>query len=212
MSLNIIQKIKEQKVIPLFYNDSFEVSKNITKALYEAGIRVIEYTNRGESALENFKKLKELSATEFPELFLGIGTVKNISEMDAFIDAEADFIITPIINEELIKHSVEKNVLLIPGCFTPSEVNIAYQNGLRMVKIFPADLAGKNYIKSISPVFPEMEFMLTGGINADAQDISEWMSGGAVAVGIGSALVKKEFSDEQIKDKVEQLLSQLNQK
>lgn len=212
MSLNIIQKIKEQKIIPLFYNDSFEVSKNITKALYEAGIRVIEYTNRGESALENFRKLKELSATEFPELFLGIGTVKNISEMDAFIDAEADFIITPIINEELVKHSVEKNILLIPGCFTPSEVNIAYQNGLHLVKIFPADLAGKNYIKSISPVFPEMEFMLTGGINADAQDISEWMNGGSVAVGLGSALIKKEFSDEEIKEKVEQLLSQLNPK
>ncbi len=212
MSLNIIQKIKEQKIIPLFYDDSFEVSKNITKALYEVGIRVIEYTNRGESALENFRKLKELSTTEFPELFLGIGTVKNISEMDDFIDAKADFIITPIINEELVKHSVEKNILLIAGCFTPSEVNLAYQNGLRMVKIFPADLAGKNYIKSISPVFPEMEFMLTGGINADAQDISEWMSGGAVAVGLGSALVKKEFSDEQIKEKVEQLLSQLNQK
>ncbi len=212
MSLNIIQKIKEQKIIPLFYNDSFEVSKNITKALYEAGIRVIEYTNRGESALENFRKLKELSATEFPELFLGIGTVKNISEMDDFIDTNADFIITPIINEELVKHSIEKNVLLIAGCFTPSEVNVAYQNGLRLVKIFPADLAGKNYIKSISPVFPEMEFMLTGGINANAQDISEWMNGGAVAVGLGSALIKKEFSDEQIKEKVEQLLSQLNQK
>lgn len=212
MNLNIIQKIKEQKIIPLFYNDSFEISKNITKALYEAGIRVIEYTNRGELALENFRKLKELSTTEFPELFLGIGTVKNISEMEAFIDAKTDFIITPIINEELVKHSVEKNILLIPGCFTPSEVNVAYQNGLRMVKIFPADLADKNYIKSISAVFPEMEFMLTGGINADAQDISKWMSGGAVAVGLGSALIKKEFSDEQIKEKVEQLLSQLNQK
>ncbi|SDG24372.1 bifunctional 4-hydroxy-2-oxoglutarate aldolase/2-dehydro-3-deoxy-phosphogluconate aldolase [Epilithonimonas hungarica] len=212
MSLKIIQKIKDQKIVPLFYNDSFEVSKSIVKSLYEAGIRVVEYTNRGELALENFRKLKELAITEFPELSLGIGTVKNISEMDAFIDAKADFIITPIINEELVKHSVDKNILLIPGCFTPSEINIAYQNGLRMVKVFPADLAGKNYIKSISSVFPEMEFMLTGGIHADAQDISEWMNGGAVAVGLGSALVKKEFSDEQLKEKVEQLLFQLNQK
>lgn len=68
MSLNIIQKIKEQKIIPLFYNDSFEVSKSIVKSLYEAGIRAVEYTNRGELALENFRKLKELAVTEFPEL------------------------------------------------------------------------------------------------------------------------------------------------
>lgn len=212
MSLTTIRKIKEQKIIPLFYNDSFEVSKGITKALYEAGIRVIEYTNRGEKALENFRQLKELSSTEFPDLSLGIGTVKNISEMDAFINVKADFIITPVISEELVKHSVEKNILLIPGCFTPSEVNIAYQNGLRMVKIFPADVVGKNYVKSISPVFPEMEFMLTGGINADAEDISEWMSGGAVAVGLGSTLIKKDFSDEQLKEKIKELLYQLNSK
>lgn len=212
MSLNIIRKIKEQKIVPLFYSDSFEVSKSITKALYEAGIRVIEYTNRGEKALDNFRQLKELSSAEFPDLSLGIGTVKNISEMDAFIDIKADFIITPIISEELVKHSLEKNILLIPGCFTPSEVNVAYQNGLRMVKVFPADVVGKNYVKSISPVFSEMEFMLTGGISADAEDISEWMSRGAVAVGLGSALIKKDLSYDQLKEKVEQLLSQLNSK
>ena len=72
----ILQKIKDQKIVPLFYNESFEVSKNIVKALYKAGIRVIEYTNRGHQALENFTKLKEISAVEFPELLLGIGTVK----------------------------------------------------------------------------------------------------------------------------------------
>ncbi|MGN7758201.1 bifunctional 4-hydroxy-2-oxoglutarate aldolase/2-dehydro-3-deoxy-phosphogluconate aldolase [Chryseobacterium sp. 22532] len=207
----MLQKIKDQKVVPLFYNESFEVSKNTVKALYKAGIRVIEYTNRGIQALENFTKLKEISANEFPELLLGIGTVKNIKEMDDYADAKADFIITPVINEELVKHSVTKNINLIPGCFTPSDVNIAFQSGLRLVKIFPADALGKNYIRSIQPVFPGMNFMPTGGINADFDDITEWMKGGAVAVGLGSSLVRTDFTSEQLTEKVQNLLQQLNQ-
>jgi len=207
----ILQKIKNQKIVPLFYNESFEVSKNTVKALYEAGIRVIEYTNRGIQALENFTKLKEISATEFPGLLLGIGTVKNIKEMDDYADAKADFIITPVINEELVKHSVAKNINLIPGCFTPSDVNVAFQNGLLLVKIFPADALGKNYIKSIQSVFPGMNFMPTGGINGDFEDITEWLKGGAIAVGLGSSLIKTELTTEQLTEKVQNLLQQLNQ-
>lgn len=207
----ILQKIKDQKIIPLFFNESFEVSENTVKALYEGGIRVIEYTNRGIRALENFIKLKEIAATKFPGLLLGIGTVKNIKEMDDYANANADFIITPVINDELIKHAVAKNISLIPGCFTPSDVNLAYQNGLRLVKIFPADALGKNYIKSIQPVFPEMNFMPTGGINADVEDVTEWLKGGAIAVGLGSSLIKTEFTTEQLTDKVQNLLKQLNQ-
>lgn len=208
---SIIQTIRNQKIVPLFYNESFEVSKDTVKALYEAGIRAIEYTNRGIQALENFTKLKEISETEFPGLLLGIGTVKNTKEMDDYARAKADFIITPVISEELIKHSTSKNILLIPGCFTPSDVNIAFQNGLNLVKIFPADALGKNYIKSIQPVFPGMNFMPTGGVNAEAEDINDWLKGGAVAVGLGSSLIKKDFTSQQLTEKVQNLLQQLNQ-
>lgn len=208
---SIIQTIRNQKIVPLFYDASFEVSKETVKALYEAGIRAIEYTNRGIQALENFTKLKEISVTEFPGLLLGIGTVKNTKEMDDYARAKADFIITPVISEELVKHSVSKNILLIPGCFTPSDVNIAFQNGLNLVKNFPADALGKNYIRSIQPVFPGMNFMPTGGINADAEDINDWLKGGAVAVGLGSSLIKKDFTSQQLIEKVQNLLQQLNQ-
>lgn len=207
----ILQKIKDQKIVPLFYNESFEVSKNIVKALYEAGIRVIEYTNRGHQALENFTKLKEISHTEFPGLLLGIGTVKNIQEMDDYASVKADFIITPVISEALVKHALEKNILLIPGCFTPSDINIAYQNGLKLVKIFPADALGKNYIKSVQPVFPGMNFMPTGGIHAEFEDIMEWLNGGAVAAGLGSSLIGKDSNEEELTRKTKNLLQQLNQ-
>lgn len=206
----IIKKIKDQKIVPLFYNDSFETSKDIVKALYEAGIRVIEYTNRGEKALENFRQLKEIATTEFPELLLGIGTIKNTKELDSYADVKADFIITPVISEELVKHSIARNILLIPGCFTPSEVNIAYQNKLPMVKIFPADAVGKNYIKSIKPVFPGMEFMPTGGVSAEVEDIKDWLNNGAIAVGQGSALIKNDSSLEDLKLKVRTLINHLN--
>ncbi|QWT88478.1 bifunctional 4-hydroxy-2-oxoglutarate aldolase/2-dehydro-3-deoxy-phosphogluconate aldolase [Chryseobacterium sp. PCH239] len=203
--------MKDQKIVPLFYNESFEVSKNIVKALYEAGIRVIEYTNRGHQALENFTKLKEISHTEFPDLLLGIGTVKNIQEMDDYANAKADFIITPVISEALVNHALEKNLLLIPGCFTPSDINIAHQNGLTLVKIFPADALGKNYIKSVQPVFPGMNFMPTGGIHAETEDISEWLNGGAIAAGLGSSLIGKDNNEEELTLKTKKLLQQLNQ-
>ncbi|MFS4428451.1 bifunctional 4-hydroxy-2-oxoglutarate aldolase/2-dehydro-3-deoxy-phosphogluconate aldolase [Chryseobacterium sp. S90] len=206
----ILQKIKDQKIVPLFYNESFEVSKNIVKALYEAGIRVIEYTNRGHQALENFTKLKEISRTEFSDLLLGIGTVKNIKEMDDYAGVKADFIITPVISEALVKHALERNILLIPGCFTPSDINIAYQNGLMLVKIFPADALGKNYIKSVQPVFPGMNFMPTGGINAEFEDIREWLNGGAVAAGLGSSIIGKDVNGEELTLKTKNLLQQLN--
>ncbi|WP_294243341.1 bifunctional 4-hydroxy-2-oxoglutarate aldolase/2-dehydro-3-deoxy-phosphogluconate aldolase [uncultured Chryseobacterium sp.] len=210
MSHSVIQQIKNQKIVPLFYHESFETSKNRVKALYEGGIRVIEYTNRGIQALENFTQLKEISTVEFPELLLGIGTVKNTEELDRYADANADFIITPVISEDLVNHAIKKNVLLIPGCFTPSDVNIAFQKGLMMVKIFPADALGKNYIKSIRPVFPGMNFMPTGGVHADADDISGWLKGGAVAVGLGSALIGEDQTAEQLTEKVKDLLHQLN--
>lgn len=210
MSQSVIQQIRNQKIVPLFYQESYEVSKNTVKALYEAGIRAIEYTNRGSRALENFTQLKEISASEFPGLLLGIGTVKNTEEFDMYADAKADFIITPVISEELVNHAVRKNVLLIPGCFTPSDVNMAFQKGLTMVKIFPADALGKNYIKSIQPVFPGMNFMPTGGIHADADDISGWLKGGAAAVGLGSSLIREDQTAEQLTEKVKDLLHQLN--
>ncbi|SHG42042.1 2-dehydro-3-deoxyphosphogluconate aldolase / (4S)-4-hydroxy-2-oxoglutarate aldolase [Chryseobacterium oranimense] len=206
----IVQKIKDQKIVPLFYNESFEVSKNIIKALYEAGIRVIEYTNRGHQALENFTKLKEISHIEFPGLLLGIGTVKNIKEMDDYASVKADFIITPVISEALVNHALEKNILLIPGCFTPSDINIAFQNGLTLVKIFPADALGKNYIKSVQPVFPGMNFMPTGGIHAETEDIREWLNGGAIAAGLGSSLIGKDNNEEELTLKTKNLLQQLN--
>jgi len=207
----LLQKIKDQKIVPLFYNESFEVSKNIVKALYEAGIRVIEYTNRGHQALENFTKLKEISHIEFPDLLLGIGTVKNIQEMADYAHAKADFIITPVISEALVRNALERNILLIPGCFTPSDINIAYQNDLKLVKIFPADALGKNYIKSIQPVFPGMNFMPTGGINAELGDIKEWLNGGAAAAGLGSSLIGKDCNEEELALKTKKLLQQLNQ-
>lgn len=208
---SVIKKIKAQQIIPLFYSGSFEASAQIIKTLYEADIRVIEYTNRGVQALENFRKLKEISAAEFPDLLLGIGTVRNVHELNEYAEVKADFIITPVVSKELVRAAEEKNILLIPGCFTPSEVNVAYQLGIRMVKIFPADALGKNYIKSIKPIFPEMEFMLTGGITADHEEIKSWMNGGAAAVGLGSALLKKDISHAELTATVKNLLKLLNQ-
>lgn len=205
-----IEKIINQKILPLFYHDSFEVSYQIIAALYKGGIRVIEYTNRGEKALENFRKLKEVSLKEFPELLLGIGTIRNTTEMDAYISASCDFLISPIVNQELLQHASEREMLLIPGCLTPSEVNMAYQKGLKLVKIFPVDAVSRNYLKSIGAVFPGMHFMPTGGVKAETDDIEQWLKYGASAVGLGSSLISNNVDLGELTSQVKELLSKLN--
>jgi len=98
---HIKDQIFQQGVLPLFYNNSSKVSIDITKALYKAGIRVIEYTNRGGAAVKNFKALKQLQQQELPDLILGIGTVKSANDAGQFINAGADFIISPLVNPKV---------------------------------------------------------------------------------------------------------------
>src|SRR6476659_7530949 len=100
---SILKAITDQGMLPLFFHADEEKSIKITQTVYEAGVRVIEYTNRGKEALSNFKKLKEEALKTMPDLKLGIGTIKNKQQAKDFIDAGADFIVCPIVLEEVAK-------------------------------------------------------------------------------------------------------------
>lgn len=198
----VLNSILAQGMLPLFYYDDAEVSLQITKTLYKAGIRVFEYTNRGKQALENFKVLKKAQAKEFPDLYLGIGTIKNVSEAEAFVDAGADFIVSPIINPEVAKTASKNKLLWIPGCMTPTEIYAAQKQGADLIKIFPANILGPEFVSSIKDLFPGQLFIPTGGVDLTSKSISSWFHAGVCAVGMGSKLISKNVLDNRLYDQL----------
>ncbi len=183
----------QQRLLPLYYHDSADVSKRILKALYDGGVRIVEYTNRGEAALENFGILRKFTDKELAGLQLGIGTVKSKKQAKEYIKAGADFVVCPSINEE-VGEVVEKHELLwIPGCMTPTEIAAAENAGAQIVKIFPGNLLGPSYITAIKDLFPGLRFVVTGGVEAEAKNLKAWFDAGVVGVGMGSKLVTKDM-------------------
>jgi len=189
----ILDSIITQGILPLFYNESAEVSLETTRTLYKAGIRVIEYTNRGAAALENFKLLKKAQQDELHDLILGIGTIKTVQHAEDFIAAGADFIIAPIVNPDVARVAQQHNMLWCPGCMTPTEIHLAQQHNAALIKLFPANILGPGFVSAIKELFPGQLFMPTGGVELTQENISSWFKAGVCAVGMGSKLITKDI-------------------
>ena len=189
----ILQSILDQGILPLFYWDSAEVSIEVTRVLYKAGVRALEYTNRGKAALDNFRALKKAFTIEAPDLYLGIGTIKTADEARAFIEAGADFIVAPIVNPEVAAVAAQSDMLWIPGCMTPTEIHQAQQLQAAVIKIFPANILGPEFVSSIRELFPGQLFIPTGGVELNKANIDAWFKAGVCAVGMGSKLISKDI-------------------
>jgi len=185
----IIQAIVEQGVLPLYYHPDETTSIRVLETLYESGIRVVEYTNRGKLALKNFKSLQKLAGKKFRDLILGLGTVLDSKMVSKGIEAGADFLVSPGYSDIIYKACLEQNIFWIPGCMTPSDLIQARESGISLVKLFPGNTIGPGFVKSVKEVFPDLLFMPTGGVNND--NLQDWFRAGVSAVGIGSNLITK---------------------
>lgn len=185
----ILNLIQQQGMLPLYFNKDEAVSVAILHALYAAGIRTIEYTNRGEEALSNFKKLRQVCDSELGGMYLGIGTIKNASSAQAFIDAGADYIISPGMVDEVAATADKNGVFWVPGCMTASEIIKAENLGAKLIKLFPGNLLGPGFLSGIKSFFPNLLFMPTGGVELTAESIGGWFKAGVCAVGMGSKLI-----------------------
>jgi len=190
-----LQAITDQALLPLYFYEDATVSLDIMRTLYSAGIRVIEYTNRGPAALENFEIMITAANREMPDLHLGIGTVKNPVEAAYFINAGAHFIVCPVVDLEVGQLVHDAGLLWIPGCYTPTEINMAHQRNAGLIKLFPANLLGPSYVSSIKDLFPGQLFIPTGGVEIEAGNISAWFKSGVCGVGMGSKLISKEIME-----------------
>jgi 2-dehydro-3-deoxyphosphogluconate aldolase / (4S)-4-hydroxy-2-oxoglutarate aldolase len=193
----ITNSIIAQGILPLYFNPSEAVSVEILRAIYRAGIKAVEYTNRGEAALKNFTKMVEIRNSEMPDMLLGIGTIKNVAQAKAYKKAGADFFVSPGFVLEVAQYSLKKDIFYAPGCMTPSEIIAAENAGLGFIKLFPGDMLGPKFLSSIKAIFPKLLFMPTGGVDTTRENIEGWYKAGVCAVGMGSNLISKKRMDDE---------------
>jgi 2-dehydro-3-deoxyphosphogluconate aldolase/(4S)-4-hydroxy-2-oxoglutarate aldolase len=201
----ILELIPQQGILPLYFYKDTEVSLEVLRALYRAGIKTVEYTNRGEAALKNFVEMKKLCESELKGMYLGVGTIKNPQQAQAFIDAGADYIISPGLVEDAVQVADKNNLLWVPGCMTPSEIIRAEQLGAKMIKLFPGNILGTAFLSAIKEIFPGLLFMPTGGVDLEKENIAGWFKAGVCAVGMGSKLVSKQLLEAKDYAKIESL-------
>lgn len=192
-SKHIIDAIKQQGLLPLFYHEDPSCCIQVVQALYDADIRVVEFTNRGSNALDNFKQLLAARQQQWPGMLLAIGTIKNAKEADAYLDAGADFIICPGTIREVAMQVQERGYLWVPGAATPTEIIQAEAWGASMVKLFPGNILGPSFVSAVKELFPAISFMPTGGVEKGVDNLQAWFKAGVAAVGVGSKLITKEL-------------------
>ena len=206
----IVGAMKGAGIVPLFTHDDPDDAQQVLEAAYRGGIRVFEFTNRRENSFEVFKHLISISK-KYPDLMLGIGTIMDGPTTKKFIDAGADFIISPILKVEMAKICDEHNVPWIPGCATLTEIVTAKDNGAEIIKLFPASMLGPGFVSSIMPVVPGLKLMITGGVEPNEKSLTEWFKAGATCVGMGSQLFTKEILTQKnwslLQQRVEECLS-----
>src|SRR5438552_3966783 len=148
--------IVEQGILPLYFNADETVSVEVLRAIYKAGIKAVEYTNRGEAALNNFKKLVEIKKSEMPGLMLGIGTIKNLEQAESYMALEADFMVSPGFVKEVADYATSRDIFYAPGCMTPGEIIAAVNSKIKFIKLFPGNILGTEFLTSIKDIFPKL--------------------------------------------------------
>jgi len=187
--------IIQQGILPLYFNPDETVSVEVLRAIYRAGIKAVEYTNRGDEALNNFIKMTTVRNAEMPELLLGVGTIKNLKDAKNYMAAGADFLVSPGFVKEVADYAVSKDIFYAPGCMTPSEIIAAENAGIRFIKLFPGNMLGTEFLTTIKDIFPKLLFMPTGGVYTTKENMEGWFKAGVCAVGMGSKLISKKLME-----------------
>ncbi|KPL11067.1 MAG: keto-deoxy-phosphogluconate aldolase [Bacteroides sp. SM1_62] len=195
--IDIINKIRDIRIMPLFYHPDPDISLHVMQAVFDGGLDLMEFTNRGPNAFNVFEKLYAFKSKNYPGAALGIGSIVDAPTAAQYIQAGVDFIVSPLLNHEVIRVCNRRKVLHIPGCSTLSEISQAEEWGAELVKVFPAaQLGGPAFIKAIMGPCPWASIVVTGGVKADYENLKAWHDAGVVGFGIGSDLISKDLVSE----------------
>ena len=182
-------------MVPVFYNKDVQTAKMVLKACYDGGVRVFEFTNRGDFAHEVFAEIVKYAAVECPEMALGAGSVVDAPTAALYIQSGACFIVGPMFNPEVARLCNRRMVPYSPGCGTMTEVGNAQEAGCDICKVFPGDVLGPAFVKSLMAPMPWSKIMVTGGVEPSEDNLISWFRAGVFCVGMGSKL----FPSDRIK-------------
>lgn len=189
----VVNTIFEIGIIPLFYSPDIEQAKKITDSCYNGGMRVLEFTSRGDKALTVFSGLAEYISEKYPDMLLGVGSIYDSETAAIYIQSGADFIVSPIFSVDIARLCNRLKILWIPGCGTLTEIKDAESAGAEIVKLFPGGVYGPEFIKAVLGPSPHSRIMPTGGVKLDVENLKSWFEAGACCVGIGSELITKQI-------------------
>lgn len=193
-------------VVPVFYHADAAHTQRILQACYTGGIRVFEFVNRGERALDVFRQLQDFVREQCPDMVLGIGTIYKAAEAEQFIAAGAEFVVQPLATAEVAAVCNAHDIPWLPGALTPTEIYNATELGAAVVKIFPGNIVGPDYVKALRGPMPHTKLMVTGGVEPTQESISAWFGAGVNAVGMGSQLFKNADDTEALAASIGQLM------
>ncbi|MDX2445259.1 MAG: bifunctional 4-hydroxy-2-oxoglutarate aldolase/2-dehydro-3-deoxy-phosphogluconate aldolase [Bacteroidales bacterium] len=190
--IEVATVMKETGLVPLFYHNDIEVSKKVLKACYDGGARLLEFTARGDFAHEIFSDLIKYAIDELPGMVLGVGSVTDAASASRYMALGANFIVTPVLREDIAIVCNRRKVLWSPGCGSLTEIAKAEELGCEIVKLFPGGIYGPGFVKAIKGPQPWTSIMPTGGVSPTKESLESWFNAGVTCVGMGSKLISKD--------------------
>jgi 2-dehydro-3-deoxyphosphogluconate aldolase/(4S)-4-hydroxy-2-oxoglutarate aldolase len=192
--IQVALKMAETGMIPVFYHKDIDICKKVLKACYDGGVRVFEFTNRGDYAHEVFTELNKYAAKELPEMILGVGSVVDAGTTSLYIQLGANFIVSPVLNEDMAKVCNRRKISWSPGCGSVTEISKAEELGAEIVKIFPgSQVGGPKFVEAVKGPFSWSSIMPTGGVDTSEENLAAWFKAGVTCVGMGSQLITKDM-------------------
>ena len=185
----VISVLQQNGMVPLFYHEDADTAKEIIKACYDGGARLLEFTHRGDFAQEVFRELIDYTRTNLPGMILGVGSVTDAASASYYMMIGANFIVTPVFREDIAIVCNRRKVLWSPGCGSLTEIARAEELGAEIVKLFPGNLYGPSFVKAIKGPQPCTSIMPTGGVTTEADNLKAWFDAGVTCVGMGSQLI-----------------------
>jgi 2-dehydro-3-deoxyphosphogluconate aldolase / (4S)-4-hydroxy-2-oxoglutarate aldolase len=192
--LETLQMMKTIGVIPVFYNADVDVAKNVACACADGGARVVEFTNRGDRAINVFNQIEEFCARQRKEIILGVGSIVDAPTAAMYIAAGASFVVGPVLDEDTARLCNSRKIPYSPGCGSATEIHRAEMLGVEICKIFPGEeVGGPGFVKGVKGPCPWTDIMPTGGVAPTKESLTAWFEAGVACVGMGSNLITKEF-------------------
>lgn len=205
--IEVASAMKETGMVPLFFSSDLELSKKVLKACYDGGARLMEFTARGDFAHEVFGELTKYAITNLPGMIMGVGSVTDGAAASLYMQLGANFIVTPVLREDIAVVCNRRKVLWSPGCGSLTEISRAEELGCEIVKLFPGSTYGPGFVKAIKGPQPWTSIMPTGGVNTSEENLSGWFDAGVTCVGMGSQLISKEVLASKDFESLEQTVA-----